>query len=579
MQKIINKFFYYFPFLLAIVFSIKSLREPDLWWQIRTGEWIIDNKKVPTEDIFSFVHTHTDWINIKWGFEVLAAFVTSQLGVECVFLIQMFVSVLIVYFLYKTFALFKPISLLHYFVITVFILLCIEYRIIGRPEMFSHLFCIIFQYIILHHLIHKSRYIYLLIPLQILWCNMHEAYFIGVVQVALYAMYHWFLLLKKKPNKLLQLSILTLLVYLSNIVNPRGVILLYRPFNIFTQVQNNKYTTELDNIFSTNFWYKESIIFLLLIAVILLFLIFIRKKVVLAIASSYQVYWLLTTIFVFALLSITAYRNVVFFYLISAPFFYLLLISISPHIIKLKWLLLSISVVLYILIINNTYYRLTHSRDRYGWEVLSINNPIGVAQYIEQHALKNKKCFSDYLTSSYLLWKLQPDFKTYIDLRDLDVFTQSEFEHYANIINEPQSFLKEDSIYQFDYVVLFRNAYDRLHQYLYNDSVYACVFADPVACIYQKTDNLPHGDFFSNCIPVAQGNFSFFVNRLFNPLYKPHDYDNANFDFEAATYYTMVGKISFAEKRINQFLFAYPQNENAIALKNTILNLKSKIER
>lgn len=553
------------------------MREPDLWWQIRTGEWILDNKKVPMQDIFSFLHTQSEWINIKWGFEVLAAFVTRNLGVESVLLIQLLVSVLMIYFLYKTFALFKPISLIHYFVTSIFILLCIEYRIVGRPEMFSHLMCIIFQYILLHHLIYNSRYIYLLIPLQILWCNMHEAYFIGVVQVALYAMYHWFLFFKKKCIIPIKLSVLVLLVYISNIVNPRGFILLYRPFNIFSQVHDNKYTTELDNIFSIHYWHKESIIFVLLIAFIL-FLLFVRKKVVYAIASSNQVYWLLTCIVVFAFLSITAYRNVVFFYLISAPFFYLVIVTITPHIDKYKWLLLSVSIVLYMLVINNTYYRLTQSRDRYGWEVLSINNPIGVAEYIEQHQLKNKKCFSDYLTSSYLLWKLQPNFKTYIDLRDLDVFSQSEFEHYAKLINEPESFLKEDHIYQFDYVVLYRKANEILHQYLYNDSIYACVYADPVACIYQKTDNLPHNDFFSNCNSITQNNFSIFINKLFNPMYEPYDYDNANFDLEAASFYTMVGKITFAEKRINQYLIAYPQNLDAIALKNTILDLKTRIK-
>lgn len=407
---------------------------------------------------------------------------------------------------------------------------------------------------------------------------MHEAYFIGVVQVVLYALYHWFLFLKKKSIQPVQLSLIALLVYISNIVNPRGYKLLYRPFNIFSQVQDNKYTTELDNIFSINFWHKESIIFVLLIAVVL-FLFFLRKKVLLEIASTLEVNWLLITLFVFAFLSTTAYRNVVFFFLLSAPFFYLLLLKISPHLIKIKWLLISVGFVLYFLIINNTYYLLTNSRDRYGWQVLSINNPIGVAQYIEQNQLNNKKCFSDYLTSSYLLWKLQPNFKTYIDLRDLDVFTQEEFEDYARLINEPEAFLKKDSMYQFEYVVLYRKANELLHQYLYNDSIYACVYADPVACIYQKTDNFPQNDFFSNCVPVSHSIFSNFVNKLFNPMYEPFDYDNANFDLEAASFYTMVGKITFAEKRVNQFLIAYPQNQDAITLKNSIMNLKSKIKK
>ena len=101
MQKIINPFLYILSFLLAAVVSIKNLREPDIWWQIRTGEWIIDHQKVPTVDVFSYTQQGQDWINIKWGFEVLAAWISKTLGPESIFIIQMLVSLLILYFIKK----------------------------------------------------------------------------------------------------------------------------------------------------------------------------------------------------------------------------------------------------------------------------------------------------------------------------------------------------------------------------------------------------------------------------------------------------------------------------------------------
>jgi len=71
-----------FCYLIAFALSIKNFREPDLWWQIRTGEWILQNHSVPRVDVFSYTMQGAEWINIKWGFEVLAAIVSKLTGPE-----------------------------------------------------------------------------------------------------------------------------------------------------------------------------------------------------------------------------------------------------------------------------------------------------------------------------------------------------------------------------------------------------------------------------------------------------------------------------------------------------------------
>lgn len=149
----------------------------------------------------------------------------------------------------------------------------------------------------------------------------------------------------------------------------------------------------------------------------------------------------------FLYLALTAYRNIVFLILVLFPF---LVVSVYRFI---TWLntktkgRLSISsaksaltigligIVFYALIVSNTYYETTESRDRFGAEITAIGHPTGAADYILQQNLSRKKCFSDYLTSSYLLWRLQPDFKTFIDLRDLDVFSPAFF---LNIYMQPR---------------------------------------------------------------------------------------------------------------------------------------------
>src|SRR5438046_3186497 len=88
-------------FLVAVAFSLKNVREPDIWWQIKTGEWIMDHHEVPKQDVFSFTFEGKPWVNIKWGSEVLFAAISRSFGPECVFLIQLLVSCLLVYVLYR----------------------------------------------------------------------------------------------------------------------------------------------------------------------------------------------------------------------------------------------------------------------------------------------------------------------------------------------------------------------------------------------------------------------------------------------------------------------------------------------
>jgi hypothetical protein len=88
-------------YLVAFAISIKGFREPDLWWQIRTGEWILNHHEIPKQDIFSYTMKGVEWINIKWGFEVIAAFVSRLLGPESVYILQGIVNCFIVFFLFK----------------------------------------------------------------------------------------------------------------------------------------------------------------------------------------------------------------------------------------------------------------------------------------------------------------------------------------------------------------------------------------------------------------------------------------------------------------------------------------------
>jgi hypothetical protein len=55
--------------LLAM--TARNATDPDLWWHLRTGQWIIDTGHVPHSDPFSFTRTGRAWVSHEWLSEVL----------------------------------------------------------------------------------------------------------------------------------------------------------------------------------------------------------------------------------------------------------------------------------------------------------------------------------------------------------------------------------------------------------------------------------------------------------------------------------------------------------------------------
>jgi hypothetical protein len=155
--------------------------------------------------------------------------------------------------------------------------------------------------------------------------------------------------------------------------------------------------------------------------------------------------------------------------------------------------------------------------------------------------LLKKPIFSDYLTSSYLLWRLQPKFKTFIDLRDLDVFPLEHFNLFAKILVDPAVFEKVDSQYQFGSVVLLRSPQMiTLSGYLYHHPEYRLAYLDAICCVYVKDSTKRAITDFSALQTVEPSPVAAAITKLFNPFYQPNDLRMLDEQIAAAQYYAEV---------------------------------------
>src|SRR5215207_6598565 len=62
-------------YALVLLVTVRPLGEPasdpDIWWHLRVGQWIVENRAVTTNDPFSLPGQSKEWVAYSWLYEVL----------------------------------------------------------------------------------------------------------------------------------------------------------------------------------------------------------------------------------------------------------------------------------------------------------------------------------------------------------------------------------------------------------------------------------------------------------------------------------------------------------------------------
>ena len=567
-QSILKKVALILLFLVGIVLSMKSIKEPDLWWQLRTGEWILENERVPKQDVFSFSYEGVEWINVKWGYEVLMAGTESIGGPAFIPVLQIIITILLLLLLLKSINLIGQNLISKDFSIStgsIFILLMflwiIDIRMTGRPEAVSHLFAAAYIYFFTRYRFSPSNLIFIIIVLQILWTNLHEAYGMGMVLAVIFTFGLWLDYFFFNKNKIalsipVKASIATFLLIISAAVNPRGVDMILHPFEIYSQLGENKFTTELFSFTSDQYWdYRAyfAVLIFIIAAIVIFFNLNIKKGSNFQFLRSFGAGYLLVFLSLIYL-SFSAHRNIPFGLIAAVP-----IVAAGAD----KWLntktqylptatifVTLFGIIFYIGVITNKYYEIFNPRDNFGLEVNVAKTPYNAAKFIEENNIKGR-AFTDFLSSSYLLWHLQPHFNTYIDLRDLDIFPAVFFKNNFLLYQNPQQvFPLADSDMQFDYVELLNDQlFQQLHRYLLQSGEFTLVYGDILSSVYVK--NTPtnkevilkygSGDVFQKLKPFPNHPLPKLLTLIFNPFYKFNDYENLDYNGFRTAYYNYLG--------------------------------------
>jgi hypothetical protein len=79
-----------------------SVRDPDVWWHLKVGDWIVEHLAVPHNGIFSRVAIDRPWVAYSWGFEVVLSRVFQWFGLIGLGVFAVFLTVAVAYVQFYT---------------------------------------------------------------------------------------------------------------------------------------------------------------------------------------------------------------------------------------------------------------------------------------------------------------------------------------------------------------------------------------------------------------------------------------------------------------------------------------------
>lgn len=176
-----------FAMLIAPYLGIRvmaAIVDPDIWWHIRTGDWIVQHHTVPRFAIFS-QYSDRAWVAYSWIFEVLMSAVHHFAGLPglpaALICIQVLVSAVLLITLERV----GP-----NFWISWFVAVVTMYAIYGiplRPMAFTFLFFMLELFLIFEtDRTQNDKLLLWLGPLFLVWANTHVQFVYGLSVLGLY---------------------------------------------------------------------------------------------------------------------------------------------------------------------------------------------------------------------------------------------------------------------------------------------------------------------------------------------------------------------------------------------------------
>jgi type IV secretory pathway VirB2 component (pilin) len=155
------------------------LADADIGWHIRTGEWILNHHAVPYHDLYSFSKAGASWYAWEWGSDVIYGSLHRLAGLKGVVLLAGVLISLFAWTLLRRMV-GRGVHLLWAMVISLLGVGAASIHFLARPHLFTLLFLSIAVWMIetdrKESTAASARRLWLLVPLTIVWTNLHGGF-------------------------------------------------------------------------------------------------------------------------------------------------------------------------------------------------------------------------------------------------------------------------------------------------------------------------------------------------------------------------------------------------------------------
>jgi len=469
--------------IVTLSLYISSVQDPDFWWHLRIGRWMVENGRLPSTDIFTFtVPTHV-WTDHEYLTEILMWLVysaTGVVGISIAFGLLTWAGFWVIY---------RQVRRQPWVIVGVGLAIA---AVAGSPiwgpraQMITFVFTCLELYWLQGYLSGRSRALNVFPLVMVLWANLHGGWVIGFVWLGVALIAELLAWAWDRPNPAHRahvrfLAIITVFSVVAVAATPHGFSLYPYPFQTQGSVAQQKlivewFSPDFHEVYLRPF---EAMIFFTIIG-------FTLKR-----PSLYEFLLTLTGLG----LALQSVRNVVLFVAVATP---VLINCYSAYWKELSqargWKLelpprgifAVVTAIVLLVIVLATALRITDSinpgKQR---SLVAASYPVGAGDWLAAHPAAGTRMYNQYGWGGYLVNRFypNPNRKVFI-FGEAALMGDPLLNQYEDVQTLRSNWKQVLDQYSVDYVVY--NKGEALANVLATQPEWTLVYQDSVAVIYLR---------------------------------------------------------------------------------------------
>jgi hypothetical protein len=219
--------------LLVFIVCINPPVDPDMWWHLKSGQVMWQQKAILTHDQFSFTKLNQPWVNAFWISDLLMYFLVKVGGFPLLLISIALIGTATFLMIFSRST--GPLFIRSFVILLAAISVSPEWT--ARPQVFSFFLLALLNLWMEKRKQNKKPPLFLLPILFIVWANIHGGFiwgffllFASMVGIGFDLLIHKNIALENSRLELKQLAIWTSLSMLAILINPNGLAIWRLPF-------------------------------------------------------------------------------------------------------------------------------------------------------------------------------------------------------------------------------------------------------------------------------------------------------------------------------------------------------------